>query len=103
MQKANLCYSFLFIVSISFLDMGNYLDGYAKETCGHCGLNRTEQGHDGCIGTLKGVMNACCGHGQDSAAYVQFDHEYYKNESNKYLIKGDEAIAYIKKNSSVGK
>jgi len=83
--------------------MENYLDGYGKENCKHCGLNRTEQGHDGCIGTLKGVMNACCGHGQDSAAYVQFDHEDYKNESNKYLIKGDEATAYIKKNSSVGK
>ena len=39
--------------------MSNYLDGYGKETCGHCGLRRTVEGHDGCIGTLSNVMNAC--------------------------------------------
>lgn len=52
--------------------MPNYLDGYAKQTCGHCGKNRTIEGHDGCIGTLDKVMNACCGHGEDELAYVQF-------------------------------
>lgn len=40
--------------------------------CGHCQLEPTPEGHDGCLGTLPGVMNACCGHGDDSAAYVQF-------------------------------
>lgn len=83
--------------------MKNYLDGYGKQTCGHCGLNRTEQGHDGCIGTLKGVMNACCGHGQNSTAYVQFDHNDYKKEPNKILLQGEEAVAYIKKYSSARK
>lgn len=83
--------------------MGNYIDGYGKEKCGHCGLHRTEQGHDGCIGTLEGVMNACCGHGEKSVAYVQFDHPNYKEEPNKILIQGDEALVYIKKHSSVGK
>lgn len=83
--------------------MGNYLDGYGKYNCNHCGLNRTKQGHDGCIGTLPNVMNACCGHGQNSVAYVQFDHPNYKKEPNKILIQGNEALAYIKKHSSVGK
>lgn len=83
--------------------MGNYLNGYGKDKCEHCGLNRTKQGYDGCIGELQGVMNACCGHGQDSTAYVQFDHPDYSNEPNKHLIQGSEALAYIKTHSSVGK
>ena len=40
--------------------------------CGHCGKERTKEGHDGCLGTLPGVMNACCGHGVVNDAYVQF-------------------------------
>ena len=32
--------------------------------CGHCGKSQTIEGHDGCLGTIKGVMNACCGHGK---------------------------------------
>lgn len=81
--------------------MGNYLDGYGKDKCGNCGLHRTKQGHDGCIGELEGVMNACCGHGQDSVAYVQFYHADYDKEPNKYLLQGDEALAYIKMHSCV--
>jgi len=41
--------------------------------CGSCGLDNTPEGHDGCLGTLPGVMNACCGHGEPSHAYVQFE------------------------------
>jgi hypothetical protein len=39
-------------------------------SCGHCGKDQTVEGHDGCIGTLPGVMNACCGHGDVKACYV---------------------------------
>lgn len=43
-----------------------------KSNCSHCGMNRTPEGHDGCIGKLPGVMNACCGHGANgSGIYVQ--------------------------------
>ena len=35
----------------------------------------TKEGHDGCLGTLPGIMNACCGHGDIDEAYVQFDKE----------------------------
>lgn len=52
--------------------MANYLTGYGKENCGHCGLKRTAEGHDGCVGTLPDVLNACCGHGEEKMAYVQF-------------------------------
>jgi hypothetical protein len=41
--------------------------------CGHCSKDSTEHGHDGCLGTLKpDVNNACCGHGVESDAYIQF-------------------------------
>ena len=41
--------------------------------CGHCGLPNTPEGHDGCLGTIPGAMNACCGHGNQGAAYVQLE------------------------------
>jgi hypothetical protein len=68
----------------------NYLDGYGKDVCGHCGISRTPEGHDGCIGTLEGVMNACCGHGETDMASVQF--------SPSERIAGTEALEYIKNN-----
>ena len=76
--------------------MGNYLDGCGKDICGHCNMKRTEEGHDGCIGTLTNVMNACCGHGQTNMAYIQFNHKDYNNNPNKHRIEGLEAIKYIK-------
>lgn len=43
-----------------------------ERACGYCGLDSTPQGHDGCLGMLPGVANACCGHGCDDEAYIQF-------------------------------
>ncbi len=40
--------------------------------CGICKKPFTKEGHDPCLGTLPGVANACCGHGRDDEAYVQF-------------------------------
>lgn len=42
--------------------------------CHHCGLRKTPEGHDGCLGTLpgEGIMNACCGHGDTEDAYIQY-------------------------------
>ena len=60
-----------------------------ERECGVCGLESTPEGHDGCIGTLPGVMNACCGHGGTyEGAYVQFNPNV--------TIRGQEAIDYIK-------
>lgn len=42
--------------------------------CIKCLKMPTPEGHDGCLGTLPGnVMNACCGHGDDRLAYIQWD------------------------------
>jgi|GEM_PF-987622 len=43
--------------------------------CGHCGRPQTKEGHDGCLGTLEGVMNACCGHGSIDEAYIQYEND----------------------------
>lgn len=43
----------------------------SDRSCGHCGKHATAEGHDACIGTLPGVMNACCGHGVVSDTYMQ--------------------------------
>jgi hypothetical protein len=41
--------------------------------CVKCKKGPTPEGHDGCLGTLPGpIMNACCGHGNDSQAYIQY-------------------------------
>lgn len=47
-------------------------DTWANRTCGRCGQYPTPKGHDRCLGTLPGVTNACCGHGEGDA-WVQFD------------------------------
>lgn len=36
---------------------------YSNCICPHCGRPPTPEGHDACLGTLKGVAYACCGHG----------------------------------------
>lgn len=54
-----------------YSDTKQPVPGNVNRACGHCGLENTKEGHDGCLGTLPYVMNACCGHGNDSDAYVQ--------------------------------
>jgi len=77
------------LIKLGILPTGNYLDGYGKDVCGFCGLSRTDEGHDGCIGTLDNTINACCGHGETKTAYVQF--------KDKERISGKKALEYIVK------
>jgi hypothetical protein len=48
------------------------LTTWRMRPCGHCNMEYTPDGHDGCIGHLPGVINACCGHGKSAKAYIQF-------------------------------
>ena len=64
-----------------------------NRSCGNCGRGQTEHGHDGCIGTLTGVMNACCGHGSDDEAYIQYE--------NGKELRGGEALSEMKKQNEV--
>lgn len=49
------------------------LGNWKTRPCGKCGEHPTPEGHDPCLGTLPGVMNACCGHGDREEAYITFD------------------------------
>lgn len=44
-----------------------------RRDCAECNQPDTPEGHDACLGTLPSVMNACCGHGHNSLAYVQYE------------------------------
>lgn len=60
---------------------------WESRSCGHCGLHNTKEDHDGCLGTLQGVMNACCGHGRIGETYVQFAEER--------VLHGEDAMRWI--------
>ena len=48
------------------------IETWEKRPCGYCGMYNTTEGYDGCLGILPEVINACCGHGQEDDAYLQF-------------------------------
>ena len=71
-----------------FTDTGQAVESTWKtRPCGYCERANTPEGHDGCLGTLPGVMNACCGHGVVRDAYVQLGPDQ--------CVKGSEAIRLI--------
>lgn len=71
-----------------YSDTKNPVSEYRDVPCGHCGLKNTRQGYDGCLGKLPGVMNACCGHGNDNDAYIQ----YWKHRGqDDKIVRGKEA------------
>ena len=55
-----------------YYDSRQLVSDNPRRPCGHCGRPETAEGHDGCLGILPGVANACCGHGAESEAYVQY-------------------------------
>lgn len=76
-------------------DVWRYVDTHARvpenwkgRGCGHCGRAETPEGHDGCLGTLPPpVVNACCGHGNENEAYVQFG-------DGRPVLRGQEAVRW---------
>jgi hypothetical protein len=55
-----------------YCDNGQLVSEDPDRPCGHCGRPQTPEGHDGCLGTIPGAINACCGHGVEADAYVQY-------------------------------
>lgn len=60
-----------------------------ERDCGYCGRANSKEGHDGCLGTLPHITNACCGHGAVDEAYVQF--------SSEECLYGEDAVNEIKR------
>ena len=63
------------------------MNNWQDRPCGRCGKHFTKEGYDACLSTLPGIMNACCGHGNNSEAYVQFLDEF--------SIHGEDAITIL--------
>ncbi len=71
-----------------FSDTREPVETHEDRPCTNCGCHETPEGHDACLGTLPGVMNACCGHGDPRGVYVQFH--------GGKILKHKEAIEAIK-------
>lgn len=70
-----------------YCDTKELVSSNKDRDCGFCNCKQTKEGHDGCLGTLKFAMNACCGHGSTREAFVQF--------SKVFRISGIFAVIYI--------
>lgn len=46
--------------------------GWAPRTCAHCLRPYGESLHDPCLGQIEGAIEACCGHGDPTRAYISF-------------------------------
>lgn len=44
----------------------------APRICAHCDRAFGESTHDPCIGRIDGAVEACCGHGDATRAYVSY-------------------------------
>ena len=64
-----------------------------ERPCRYCMKGNVEEGADGCFGMLPNVMNACCGHGINDGAYIQF--------WNGNIIRGIKAIEWVKMKGEV--
>jgi hypothetical protein len=56
-----------------YSDTNRLVSEDVERVCGYCHLPNNLEGHDSCLGTLRGVMNACCGHGQASDGYIRLE------------------------------
>jgi len=68
-------------------------DNWRDRPCGKCGHMPTAEGHDPCLGTLPGVINACCGHGDVRYAYVMFE--------DKSTLRYQDAITWFQKHKGL--
>jgi len=50
-----------------YADTGERAD--IERPCKRCSKFPTPEGHDACLGYIKGVESACCGHGVSEAFY----------------------------------
>jgi len=69
-------------------DTGERYNPENDRPCKHCGKPPTKEGHDPCLGELRGIMFACCGHhGSIQPPYVTLnDGTYIRFNSRKELF-----------------
>lgn len=64
----------------AYVDTQELVKNNPDRPCGHCGLSNTPEGYDGCLGHIEGAQNACCGHGEESIAYIQFKDKHLEGK-----------------------
>lgn len=72
-----------------YADTGALVSDEPARDCGLCGLPATGEGHDGCLGQLPHVENACCGHGHD-LPYVAIC-----GRSIRRCLRGEQALCWF--------
>lgn len=60
----------------------------SERPCAACGRVAQQGGPDPCLGRLKGVAAACCGHGHTEDAYIMFH--------NRITLRGEDALRLIR-------
>jgi hypothetical protein len=58
-------------VEFVYVDNGETTVGN-RRPCGKCHKPDRDDEHDACLGSLPGVVNACCGHGDPTQSYIVF-------------------------------
>lgn len=57
----------------------------SKRPCPQCHQLPTKEGHDACLGHLKGVRSACCGHGVEDG-YIVWEHAPIEGEADWHIL-----------------
>lgn len=64
-----------------YYDTGGLVVGSLPRRCPKCREFPTTEGHDPCLGTVRGVVGACCGHGvQEPDILTIEEHEQWKRK-----------------------
>lgn len=70
--------------------------------CRQCGHKKNRLGHDWCIGTLPGIMAACCGHNNPNKEQKDIPYFLFKNGTYVRVIDGTFIVSkYVKFNDKV--
>ena len=70
-----------------YFDTGQLVANNSNRRCAYCTQPNRDDGDDACLGHLKGIMNACCGHGLLRHAYVQF--------LDSSTVRGEDAVTIL--------
>jgi hypothetical protein len=69
--------------------------GRKGRSCEECGLSTTPEGYDGCLGKLPNVSFACCGHGVEADAYIQYECDTPEHQTYPRGLYGHEAVEVL--------
>jgi hypothetical protein len=72
--------------NVSFYSDNEKVSDNPFRECGHCRKENRRDGHDSCLGELPGLMNACCGHGDNEPSIQFYDRSIITGKDAKKII-----------------